>query len=339
VLLVACPAQAGVPRSFFGVSPQDGFTDRDFARMSGVVGTIRIPIYWMNCEPQPGVLELDALDEIVGKAVDAGIRVLPFVYGSPAWIAPDPSWPPLAKADRAAWAGFLRLLVRRYGPGGEFWAGRASKQPIRRWQLWNEPNFPVFWSPRPSSVGYARLLSTGARAIRSEDPRARIVLAGLAPIERQPLPWDFLRELYAVRGFAQSFDIVGLHPYSASLRSLSYQVEQTRAVMREAGDGAKPLEITEFGVASAGSRPSPMIKSPSGQAAFLRRAFHLLIAKRRAWRLSGADWFTWRDSVSDDPYCVFCEHAGLFDASDAPKPAWQAYRGVAAAATPSSPIG
>jgi hypothetical protein len=87
--------------------------------------------------------------------------------------------------------------------------------------------------------------------------------------------------------------------------------------------------VTEFGVASAGSRPSPMIKSPAGQAAFLRRSFALLLARRREWRISGAAWFTWRDWVSDDPNCVFCEHAGLFDASDAPKPAWRAYRRLA----------
>jgi len=324
-----------VPPAFFGVSPQDGLTDRDFERMRGVVGTIRIPIYWMHCEPRAGEYDFEALDRFVGRAADEGIRVLPFVYGSPAWVAAEPARPPLAKDDRAAWSRFLRTLVLRYGRRGEFWRGRAPARPIRRWQLWNEPNFPLFWAPRPSPTGYARLLATGARAIRREDPRARIVLAGLAPIERQPLPWDFLRSLYSVSGFARTFDVVALHPYSASLRSLGYQIEQTRAVMASAGDGAKPIEVTEFGVASAGSRPSPMIKSPAGQAAFLRRAFGLLVARRREWRISGADWFTWRDWVSDDPHCVFCRHAGLFAAGDVPKPSWHAYRAVVAgAATP-----
>jgi Beta-galactosidase len=151
--------------------------------MRGVVGTIRIPTYWMHCEPRPGEYDFEALDRVVGRAADAGIRVLPFVYGSPAWVAAEPASPPLAKEDRASWARFLRVLVRRYGPGGTFWEGRARKRPIRRWQLWNEPNFPVFWAPRPSPAGYARLLATGARAVRGEDRRARIVLAGLAPIE------------------------------------------------------------------------------------------------------------------------------------------------------------
>jgi polysaccharide biosynthesis protein PslG len=329
-----------VPRAFFGVSPQDGLTARDFERMSGVIGTIRIPVYWMHCEPRPGDFEFDALDQVVGMAADAGIRVLPFVYGSPAWVAAEPARPPLAKDDRAVWARFLRVLVDRYGPGGEFWNGRAARLPIRRWQLWNEPNFPIFWAPRPSPAGYARLLATGARAIRGADPQARIVLAGLAPIERHPLPWDFLRRLYAVPGFARSFDVVALHPYSASLRSLSYQVAQTRAAMAAAGDAAKPLEITEFGVASGGVRASPMVKTPAGQAAFLRRAFGLLLANRRTWRLSGAEWFTWRDGITDDPHCVFCEHAGLFDAGDRPKPAWWALRGLAGrAATPSARTG
>jgi hypothetical protein len=100
--------------------------------------------------------------------------------------------------------------------------------------------------------------------------------------------------------------------------------------MAAAGDRRKPIEITEFGVASGGPMPSPMIKTPGGQAEFLRRAFRFLVDHRRGWRLSGADWFTWRDSVSEDPHCVFCRHAGLFDLADRPKPAWAAYRAVAA---------
>jgi polysaccharide biosynthesis protein PslG len=300
--------------------------------MEGVVGTIRIPIYWMNCEPEPGELDLAALDDVIGRAADAGIRVTPFVYGSPSWVTSKPSRPPLAKADRRAWARFLKTLVRRYGPGGGFWADREVQSPIRIWQLWNEPNFPVFWAPRPSPIGYARLLASGSRAIHTVDRNARIVLAGLAPIEREPLPWVYLRRLYAVPGFSRSFDVVGLHPYSASLRSLSYQVEETRAVMAAAGDQAKPLEITEFGVASAGTKPSPMIKTPNGQAAFLRRAFNLMFEKRRAWRLSGADWFTWHDWPTEVASCVFCQNAGLFDVEDQPKPAWQAFRRIAARA-------
>jgi polysaccharide biosynthesis protein PslG len=322
-------ARPPVPPGFFGVGPQDGLRPGDYQRMRGVVGTLRVPVFWFKCEPRRGEFDFEDLDQVVGRAADAGIKVLPFVYGSPPWIAKDPARPPLAGQDRSAWALFLRTLVRRYGPRGEFWDGRRMRLPIRRWQLWNEPNFSIFWGPRPSPKGYARLLAAGARAVRAEDPHARIVLAGLAPVEHEPPPWVFLRRLYRVPHFARSFDIVGLHPYSYSLGSLIYQVEQTRAVMAAAGDRRTPLEVTELGVASAGNRLSPMVMGPGGQAAYLRGAYGLLLSKRRAWRVSGVDWFTWRDTSSEDPFCVFCQHAGLFELSDRPKPAWRAFRAVA----------
>jgi len=155
------------------------------------------------------------------------------------------------------------------------------------------------------------------------------VLAGLAPIEGEPYPWVFLRRLYAVRGFADDVDVVALHPYSSSLDSLSFQITRTRATMAAAGGRGTPLEITEFGVASDGLFESTMVKTPHGQAVFLRRAYRLLIANRRRWHISGANWFTWRDWPMADPHCVFCQYAGLFDTADRPKPAWGAYRSIA----------
>ena len=234
---------------FFGVTPQDALTARDFARMRGVVGTLRIPIFWFACEPSRGEFDFGNLDTTIGRAADAGIDVLPFVYGSPSWVAEDSALPPLDSAsDRHAWAGFLKTLIRRYGPDGSFWRGRLLRRPIRRWQVWNEPNFPLFWLPRPSARGYARLLTLTARAIRSEDRRARIVMAGLAPVEDGPLPWEFLRNLYEVPRIKHSFDAVGLHPYSASLDSL--EIPSRVGASHDGGKpatGSRTLDVTEFG--------------------------------------------------------------------------------------------
>ena len=104
-----------------------------------------------------------------------------------------------------------------------------------------------------------------------------------------------------------------------------------RRVMARAGDRHKPLLITEIGVASAGIYPSAFDKGRQGQASYLWRALRLLVAKRHEWRLGGVDWFTWRDSAAPDPHCVFCEFGGLFDAGNAPKPAWWAFKRAIAA--------
>lgn len=324
-------ATASTPSAwFFGVVPQGPLAPSDYKRMRGVIGTIRIPIFWAEVEPQRGRYDFSGIDDVVGRAAEAGIGVLPFVWGSPRWIAADPARPPLDdSADRKAWALILRKLVGRYGPHGTFWQGRSAVRPVRRWQIWNEPNFRLFWKPQVSSSGYARLLRIAAGAIHSRDPGARIILAGVAPIEGSPPPWVYLRHLLQEPGVTRDFDAVGLHPYAGSLLSLRYQIEQARLAMSVAGAGKVPLEITEFGVASGVGLESSMVKSPAGQASFLRRAYELLLQNRRRWRISGADWFTWRDGTRPDPHCIFCQGAGLLDAVGAPKPAWSAYRRLA----------
>src|SRR5436853_7801259 len=115
VLAFACSvgapaAQATSPgKVFFGVAPQTNLSSADFAQMQGTVGTVRLPFNWHELEPRPGGYELGAIDEEVRTAAANRIVVLPVVYGTPAWLSPDPARPPLASARaRGAWMAFLR---------------------------------------------------------------------------------------------------------------------------------------------------------------------------------------------------------------------------------------
>jgi polysaccharide biosynthesis protein PslG len=324
-------ARPAVPRGFFGVVPQGPLSARDFKRMHGVVGTLRIPIYWPRIEPRAGELDFSALDATVSAAAASGVRVLPFVYGTPGWLASDPARPPLSAIARSAWGRFLRALVQRYGPGGELWSG-SSQMAIRRWQIWNEPNFLLFWRPRPSPGGYARLLRVSAQALRAADRGAEVVAAGLAPVEGGMLPWKFLRKLYVVPGVGRSFDMAAVHPYSSWLGGVTYQVRKARHVMAAAGDSRKPLLVSELGVASDSPLPTAFDWGSKGQALYLRRAYGSLLRARQKWHIAGVDWYAWQDMSAADPHCVFCEHAGLFDPRGKPKPAWGAFAHVAAAA-------
>jgi hypothetical protein len=335
LLLASAPlavARPAVPSGFFGVVPQGALGARDFKRMHGVVGTLRIPIFWPRVEPQDGELDFSALDATVSAAAASGVRVLPFVYGTPAWLAADPARPPLSATGRSAWSGFLRALVRRYGPRGELWGSGSSRMAIRQWQIWNEPNFLLFWRPRPSPSGYARLLRISAQALRAADRGAQVVAAGLAPVEGGMMPWKFLRKLYAVPGVRSSFDLAAVHPYSSWLGGITYQVRKARHVMAAAGDGGKPLLISELGVASDSSLPTAFDWGSKGQALFLRLAYEMLLRARARWHIAGVHWYAWQDMSVADPHCVFCEHAGLFDRRGNPKPAWHAFARVAAEA-------
>jgi len=318
-----------VPPRFLGVVPQGELGAADFDRMQDVVGTLRIPFYWYEVEPRPGVYDFAGLDGVVGEAADRGIAVLPFVYGSPRWATGREAAPPLQGKAQAAWQGMLRRLVHRYGPGGGFWRGRERRLPIHRWQIWNEPNFLLFWRPRPSPHDYAALLKASASAIRAADPGATVIAAGVAPVEGGISPWSFLRRLYQQPGVRAAFDVLALHPYAPHVSWIATEIRFVRKLMAEAGDANTPLQLTEIGVASGGDRHDVFDLGPRGQASYLRRVLALALRNRGRWRLSGVDWFTWRDGSGADPHCGFCQHSGLLDSSGKPKPAWTAFRAAA----------
>lgn len=321
----ASAANARPHAGFFGVSPQTRVTAGDLKRMARLSLTLRVPFFWSEVETRRGVYDFSSLDRTVGQASAAGVGILPIVTASPEWMAGDPRAAPLAGSRARAWSAFLRELVGRYGPRGEFWQGREVKRPLRRWQIWNEPNFSVFWR-QPSPRAYVGLLRRSAAAIRGLDPGAEIVAGGLAPVEGGLRPWEFLRRMYRVPGARRAFDVAALHPYATSVLGLEYELRAVRRVMARAGDGAKPLLVTELGVASDGVAPNPFDKGRRGQARFLESTYRLMLEHRRRWRLGGAYWFTWKDVADADPYCVFCRFAGLFDASGRPKPAWRSFR-------------
>ena len=323
---IASSAEANVPAGFFGVVPQALPGKGDFGRMEGTVETLRMPIYWFEVEPREGEYDFTNVDREVEEAAEAGISVLPFVYGSPRWVERTEAVAPLGAKALAEWKGFLRVLVRRYGPRGSFWIGNAHREPIRRWQIWNEPNFRLYWAPKIEPAGYAKLLHASATAIRGADPKAKMVLAGIAPVGYGMKTWVFMRRLLAVPGVRRDFDFAADHPYSANIAELDYQVEKVRAAMVAGGAGAKPLIVTEFGVASHGDYPSAFVEGEEGQARFLRQAYERLLAMRLRWHIAGAYWYTWQDEPEPDRNCAFCQGAGLLRLNGTAKPAWFVYQ-------------
>jgi hypothetical protein len=293
---------------------------------SGGVATLRFLLSWREVQPAPGVYDWSAPDAIVGGAADQGIELLPFVFGSPSWIGEE-AQPPLASgAERRAWRDFLTAAAKRYGPGGDFWEGRSGVAPVRDWQIWNEPNYPLYWQPRPNARAYAKLLDLSAKTIGAVDDRARIVLGGVAAVRNGPLPWVFLRDLYRVKGVERDFDAVALHPFSPNMTGVQYQLAQMRRVMDRARDRKTRIEVTEIGWGSDGPRESPLVKGEAGQARSLREAFELLTKKRRRYGIGSVQWLSWQDSANSEPGCGFCQYTGLFTLEREAKPSWAEYQ-------------
>jgi hypothetical protein len=353
----ARPAFSSVDLSFYSyVHPADA------ARMAqGGIRTLRYSFDWFGVEATEGVYRWTKLDRIVGNLAAAGIRSLPVLYGTPSWAVPglppnpfareatragpgavalaipsgdDTAYPPLLTPEATAgWKRFLAAAAARYGPGGSYWADGyesthpgARPMPIRTWQVWNEPNIAgAFW-PRPRPRLYARLVRASAIAIRSVDPGARIALAGV-PGRVDYRGVRFIDRVYRLPHIRRYFDLVGFHPYAATIAGAIDQLLHLRRALRREGDPRVPLFVSEIGWGSGKRDRRHFNEGPRGQARMLQRLFSVLGRDRRRLRIWRVSWFDWRDPRLNDPNCEWCGRSGLVDWRGRPKPAWRAYRG------------
>ena len=94
---------------------------------AGGIESIRWPLGWAGVQPTAkGGYDWAGFDEVVAVAARQGLTVLPFFYGTPRWLARKETKLPIDSGRaRKAWTAFLAAAVKRYGPGGEFWAERA----------------------------------------------------------------------------------------------------------------------------------------------------------------------------------------------------------------------
>jgi hypothetical protein len=330
ILLIAAPgAVASVaPPSFAGMSPQAADTPADFALMrSSGVTSVRLPLYWTVVQPQSRFVALpdfDSFDREVRLAAEQGIRVFPFVFRTPAWVASDPRTLPVRNSwQRWAWTTFLRDAVDRYGAHGSFWRENQSVPylPVEDWEIWNEENIVTFTTP-VKPVVYARLLRLSGRVLHSADPRARVILGGLfgRPLQVPPnIPSGaFLSRVYRARKVKKYFDGVALHPYVADARAIRWQARNLRRVMSVHHDGRAGLYFTEIGWGSD-SYETRWERGLRGQARELDEAMAMLVANRARWRVAGVWWFSWTDLRHN---CQFCDSAGLLTENREAKPAW-----------------
>jgi hypothetical protein len=329
LLASAAPASAKLPRTFFGVGPQAPLEAADLARMHEAgLGTLRIGFLWGTVEgfgsDQPP--DWASIDGLVTAAAENHISLLPVLYGTPTWVAALDgrdcfpvcgAYAPQSDAALAEWERWVGAVVDRYGPNGSFWTlhPELPPDPIRSWQIWNEQNSGQSFAPEPDVHVYAHMLEAAARAIRARDPAAEVVLGGMFG---QPgsgaypgyTSYGYLQQLYSVPQIKRQFDTVAIHPYSSSMEGMSGQVRRIREQMAGAHDNAR-IWITEIGWASGGVR-HPLNKGRQGQATYLKRSYDYFLRHRKAWKIRGVNWFSWRDAHGEF-LCEWCPKSGLFE--------------------------
>jgi hypothetical protein len=199
---------------------------------------------------------------------------------------PAPAW-----ATANGRIGVLRPAAARYGrfarAAAEHFRGR-----VRRYSIWNEPNFVSWIRPLVAAPQiYRRLYQAGWSAIKAVDPRAQVLIGETAAYEKRGraiAPLAFLHQM-ACRGCAElRADGFAHHPYDfthppesvypgsgnvtiGTLGRLTRALDQLAAARLLATPDGKPLPVylTEFGYFASGRYALPA----SVRADWLVRAF------------------------------------------------------------------
>jgi hypothetical protein len=256
---------------------------------------------FFNVNPVPWYSPQGAVWQAAGVLVDGVPLSMSRVVGNQ--LQSVINYPP---KDPDAFAEYAASLARRY-------------PQIHAWEIWNEPNISFFWRPAVDAKAFTALLQKTYRALKTANPKAKVILGGLSPgaveLDAVPAP-AFLSLIYQAGGGA-FFDAVAYHAYGEGALEywLTGALQGIRYVMAANGDIAKPVWITEMGCYTHG----PGSVSEAWQAEYLLQARSFLANVPFIERVY---WYTLRDANnSGDPE----KNYGLFHADGSPKPAVKAF--------------
>ena len=232
---------------------------------------VRVAISWRNLEPQPPVngvhsYDISRTDYQVEALARNGLRMQPSFLLAPWWAARSDAWrcaPGSATAGVEKigdYAAAAKALAYRYGKNGSFWRDHPDIEPmpIRTWEIWNEPNLRTYWCPEPDPAAYAELFAQAARAIKSAQPRARVVTAGLSLSDELNRPAPVGEYLAGMSGARPELwrlaDGAGIHLFpSGELREQLIGFAQWRNLLTATGTPTStPMYATEVGWGLAG---------------------------------------------------------------------------------------
>lgn len=198
-------------------------------QQAGIAWT-RFDFEWDQMEFAEGEWNFTRFDTIYNDAQARGIQLIAMLpqWGAPVWIGTDYKSP--MGADNYAY--YVSQVVRHF------------KGKISIYELGNEPDLTLFWPPAPDAAAYSAYLKEGYQAVKSNDPDAIVLTAGLTENAV-----SFLTDLYA-NGAKGYFDYLAFHPYSwPNGPDASYgfaTMSQLNAIM-SANDDLKPIMVTEVG--------------------------------------------------------------------------------------------
>jgi hypothetical protein len=168
--------------------------ERHYAMLKAIgIKWIRIDQSWERIEPRIGEFEFANIDKIVAAAKRNDLKIMMSLSYTPRWqtkqctsnATPVHFLSPIdTNLDGSQYYNrFVQKMVERYKPGGSF--NPNGNYGISYWQIWNEPDLG-FWTDCETGANgyiqpkYVALHKSAYSVIKTEDPEAFVLLAGLS---------------------------------------------------------------------------------------------------------------------------------------------------------------
>jgi hypothetical protein len=188
------------------------------------------------------------LDQFVSALAQHDLRWYATISPGAGWAGSGRASPP-DDQHIPDYAAFGAALAKRYGDGGSFSQAHPELpyEPVRDFEIWNEPDLARFWVDDPSTAPerYGRMVAAAIPAIHAVDPSARIDAGALAP--RGAAAWlgEMVQSNPGLRG---EISTVSFHPYGLTAqRSLDRIVTLRHAIDRWLGRDVG-IVISEDGI-------------------------------------------------------------------------------------------
>ncbi|MGH2497145.1 MAG: cellulase family glycosylhydrolase [Ktedonobacteraceae bacterium] len=262
----------------------------------------RLDMLWNLVEQARGHYDFSIYEPIVGALAARGIRPLFILdYNNP--LYDNTHSPPLTEVGpqtdqvRQAFARFAAVAAEHF------------KADSVVWEIWNEPDNPRFWYPKPDPDSYMTLAKAAIGAMRQADPQATIVgpaLVGLEPKYQDA--WNFLQRCF-VLGLPTLVDAISVHSYRLGApESATPDYQRLRTLLTRYAPPEKtnlPIICSEWGY-------SLTWVSEQQQAEYFARLYLINLLNNLPLTI----WYNWHDGP--DPKQIE-DNFGLVTYTDQPK--------------------
>ena len=271
-------------RGEVGPHPAFGYNDdwvQQIGKLDSLAGSganvARTGLYWDAVQPTSfNVHGWTVFDALYQQMLARGIRPLFTLYAAPCW------------AQAGACRQGAHPSPDHYDELADFAARAAQRYPQAIGiEVWNEPNYAIYWGGAPDPESYGEMLKAVVPAIKAANPSMPVVTAGLSPHindDVDAMAYEtFLRRAYATGG-PQLADAIGTHPYPNRryiedflgnirvnlFRYLRRDVRVRRRGQADVGDRDRRLQRGRRGLRHPSSRLMPW----RGSTTLMRRIDH-----------------------------------------------------------------